>query len=506
MDPIKNLISGSDPLRDDPAAMPDTDEALRRVTRGAPMFTDSLPANVFRFEDRKRHRARVAGVLTLAAAAVTAGVLVAANLGSLMAAPQPAGTVVPAPAESTLPPTATPTASRTATATPAASLRPTPTPTAAAVTWTTFTDATGQATFEHPLGWTVSQEPQTIDGGEYNIVEVRNPAGRTMSTLRLLYDAAGGPVCPVPKPYQTLDSVAVDIPQKAAKLREHPQGPSAFVFRIIQGDQVYGSMALADGDLAAPPTTCGLYNGILGPDNVPFAQFGDTSWLTADGKGAPLTFASIDEAKAYMGTQEYRDVKRMLISLALQPVKPAAAPAKRFTSGDGKATFVLPEGWTAKDAPAGTPDYPGSGITVSDESGNPVATFQHTAAGGLGGACTAGTYKVTELDSGESSIRGRWALERGVRFSYRVMDRTSLGKGFSYQLGLVDKDSGSVSDSCLLYTLVTGTPTGTLSFADRAVQDAAEPTFSSMAEARAYVETPQYKKLKAMIQSLEIAS
>ncbi|HKS01690.1 MAG TPA: hypothetical protein VJS86_08425, partial [Arthrobacter sp.] len=69
----------------------------------------------------------------------------------------------------------------------------------------------------------------------------------------------------------------------------------------------------------------------------------------------------------------------MLISLTLQPVKPAA-PAKRFTSGDGKATFVLPEGWTAKDAPAGTPDCPGSGITVSDESGNPVATFQHTAA------------------------------------------------------------------------------------------------------------------------------
>jgi hypothetical protein len=301
MDPIKNLISGSDPLRSDPA-VPDADEALRRVTTGAPMFTDSLPPNVLQFEDRKRRRARVAGVLTLAAAAVAAGVLVATNLGPLASAPAPAGTVVP---------------SATATAGPATPT-PAPTRTAAAVSWTTFTDATGQATFEHPLGWTVSQTPQTIDGGSYNIVAVKND-GKTMATLRLVYDVTGGPVCPDPKPYQTLDSVIVDIPQKAAKLREHPQGPSAFVFRVIQADKVYGSLALADGDLAPQTTTCGLFNGILGPDNVPFAQFGDTVWLTADGKDAPLTFDSVAEAKAYMGTQEYRDLKRMLVSLALHP-------------------------------------------------------------------------------------------------------------------------------------------------------------------------------------------
>ena len=96
MDPIKNMISGSDPLHSDPAAVPDADAALRRVTTRAPMFTDSLPANVLRwFEDRKRRRARVAGVLTLAAAAVTAGVLVATNLGALTTAPEPASTCRP---------------------------------------------------------------------------------------------------------------------------------------------------------------------------------------------------------------------------------------------------------------------------------------------------------------------------------------------------------------------------------------------------------------------------
>jgi hypothetical protein len=281
------------------------------------MFTDSLPPNVLQFEDRKRRRARVAGVLTLAAAAVTAGVLVATNLGPLASAPAPAGTVLPSASETAGPATTTPAA--TPSETSSATATPTPTGTAAAVSWTTFTDATGQATFEHPLGWTVSQTPQTIDGGSYNIVELKNADGKTMATLRLVYDVTGGPVCPDPKPYQTLDSVIVDIPQKSAKLREHPQGPSAFVFRVIQGDKVYGSLALTDGDLAPQTTTCGLFNGILGPDNVPFAQFGDTVWLTADGKDAPLTFDTVAEAKAYMGTQEYKDLKRMLVSLALQP-------------------------------------------------------------------------------------------------------------------------------------------------------------------------------------------
>jgi hypothetical protein len=165
----------------------------------------------------------------------------------------------------------------------------------------------------------VSEDPQTIQGGSYNIVEVKNSAGKTMSTLRLVYEATGGPVCPEPKPFQSLDSVIVDIPQKAAKLKEFARGPSAFVFRVIQGSKVYGSLALTDGDLAPQATTCGLYNGILGPDNVPLAHFGDTVWLTADGQNAPLTFDSVAAAKAYMQTQEYQDVKRMLISLALQP-------------------------------------------------------------------------------------------------------------------------------------------------------------------------------------------
>lgn len=142
-----------------------------------------------------------------------------------------------------------------------------------------------------------------------------------MATLSLVYDGAGGPACPEPKPFSTLDSVVLDIPQKASKLREFPRGPSAFVFRVIESDKVYGSMALSDIPLDPGTVTCGLDNTILAPDNVPFAHFGDSLWLEASGRAAALTFDSVAEAKAYMQTQEYQDVKRMLVSLELRPSK-----------------------------------------------------------------------------------------------------------------------------------------------------------------------------------------
>ena len=118
MDPIKNFISAADPVHHDPS-VPDGEAALRRMFAEPVAFTDSWPPNFISLEDRQRRRARLAGVLTLAAAAVTAGVLVATNLGALSTAPQPASTVDGiGTASSTATPTPTPTASVTPTASP----------------------------------------------------------------------------------------------------------------------------------------------------------------------------------------------------------------------------------------------------------------------------------------------------------------------------------------------------------------------------------------------------
>jgi hypothetical protein len=167
MDPIKNLIAGTDPLHSDPSGVPDGETALRRMLSEPAAFSDNATAGVVSLDDaRRRRRAKVAGLLTIAAAAVAAGVLVAGNLGALTSVPEPASTV--AATES-----ATPTPTPSATTTPTPTATPTPTPTSAPVAWTKFTDATGQATFELPGGWTVTEAPKTIQGAGYNVIDVK---------------------------------------------------------------------------------------------------------------------------------------------------------------------------------------------------------------------------------------------------------------------------------------------------------------------------------------------
>ncbi|WP_066285863.1 hypothetical protein [Arthrobacter sp. B6] len=312
MDPIRKLVSGADPIRHAPA-VPDGEEALRGMLSRAEGFTDRVSPDIPTLAERRQRRARIAGLLTIAAAAVTAGVLVTVNLGPLTAGPAPATTV-------------------TATGNPSPSATAEPSPTG------TGTGSSTQA-----------------------------------------------PVVP---------------PQTSVK----------------------------------------------------------------------------------------------------EPVESAGV---LFSSEEAGATFALPTGWTAKEVPAGTPDFPASRVDVSDDAGNTVATYYHGAGGGLGGACGPEKYTATELDS--APYFAGWTPAANVRFSYRVLDQTSVGGGFSYQVGLVDETSGQLTDSCLMYSVVNGAPGGTLSFADRAAKTGGEPVFQTMAEARAYMGTAEYRKLKEMILSLELS-
>lgn len=341
--------------------------------------------------------------------------------------------------------------------------------------------------FQHPAIWRVTETIEsTVSDLRYwnRTIRVKDASGKLLSSLHIAPDAAGGSCTPVP--YQTLDPVTLDIPQRPTS--SPYVGPTQFKYRVMEGAQVFGALTIDSSSVAPVGTACLLLSAIQPPQNVPAVSFGMGAFLEAEGKGggegaaAQKSFASVAEAKAYMDTPEYRDIKR-----------------------GGKASFNLPLGWTAKDVPVDSPDYPGSAIRVTDETGKTVANFHHGATGGLGSAC-ARNYPITELDTATTSLNAQWPTSAVVRFSYRVRDQTSVGKGLSYQVGLVDKDSGQVQDTLLMYKVVTGTPRGILSFADRAVQDAAEPRFASMAEARAYMETPEYRKLKAMIRSLEINS
>lgn len=490
MDPIKNLVSGADPIRHHPA-VPDGEEALRGMFARAEGFTDRVSPDIPTLAERRQRRARIAGLLAIAAAAVTAGVLVTVNLGPLTAAPAPATTVTPTanPTPATPKPTPTPTGSASSTG---AAVVPPP----ARPAWTSYTDSTGQATFDIRPDWAVVESPHMIAGMPFNTLEVRNADNQTISRLDLVYDRTAGP-CGAAAPFTVLDSEPVQIPQQPKDLQQ--RGQPRFSFTIVEGAKIYGSMALS-GSLETVRTPCSYSNGIGGPEGVPPVYFGDTERLTPDGDRA-LEFTSVAEANAYMQSHDYADKKRMLTSLSLKASD--VITSQRFTSEAAGASFALPTGWAAKDVPAGTPDYPASAIEVSDEAGKTVATFYHGAGGGLGGSCGPEKYIATELDSAQ--YMPSWDAGGNVRFSYRVLDQTSVNAGFSYQVGLVDEASGQLKDSCLMYSVVNGAPRGTLSFADRAAKAAGEPVFQTLAEAKAYMGTAEYRKLKEMILSLTLS-
>lgn len=493
MDPIRNLISATDPLKSDPAPVPDGEEALRRMLTEPAAFSDRLPDNVTSLAARRKlTRARTAGLLSVAAAAVTVGVLVTANLGSLTAAPEPANTATTIETASATPtPTPTPTATAPAT--------PSPTPTAVSTAWTSFTDATGQATFEHPVGWTITENPHRIDGALFNTVKVMNAEGKNVSTLDLLYDATFGYTCPQPKPFYVLDSVPLDIPQKADKLREFPRGPSEFAFRVIQSDKVYGTVALHDADLAPGTTTCALVNGIVGPENVPPVTFGDIDYLQQDGQHAPLTFTSLTEAEAYVQTQEYKDLKRMLISLELRPVT-RPVEWKSYTSANGLGTFEYPDNWTVTSRESGR--Y----TDVLNESGRKLLTLgfnQTRNIPNLVSPCP----PFTVLDSTPMTFPSNRQGPRAIppQFIFRVWDVTSFSGSYIAMLGIADESWGVDGTTCDPQNVVSGLPSGEYFFAQNHNSGAdSDLKFGSMDEARAYMETEEFRTLKRIVTSLKI--
>jgi hypothetical protein len=204
--------------------------------------------------------------------------------------------------------------------------------------------------------------------------------------------------------------------------------------------------------------------------------------------------------------------------VAVTPSAAATAPATdgtasavtngRYVSASAGVSFTLPDRWTVEESTDGAAEHPGTKIIVFNEARMQVAELYHGATGataGVGGACGPGPYKMTELDTAPA-LDTPWAQARGVRFSYRVLDMRADGGAFDYQVGLVDNASGQVTDSCKMFSFVSGAPKGTLSFADRTYQSHTndDPIFNSLAEAEDYMRTPAYKKLKDMILSLKM--
>lgn len=312
MDPIRNLISGADPIGSD-QAVPDGEEALRAMFSRPEVFADRLAPNVPTLAERRQRRARVAGLITIAAAAVTVGVLVSLNLGPLTAAPAPAST-------STQSPTATASPSPTATAGPAptsgAAVPLTPSESAAtAAAWERYSNASARISFDLPPGWTVLEKK--VDGTTPSVqLDIANEQGIRIAGLEHSIPGGLGGACgPEPVPVLTLDSEAVDIPRRTSAGAGIPE----FSFRVLDGTglglKVRGSLGLNQPD-PQMLESCMYYNTVSSP--VGTLAFATRVQVTVSDTNG-LSFDSVDEAKAYMATEEYAQLKRMFTSLQLAP-------------------------------------------------------------------------------------------------------------------------------------------------------------------------------------------
>ena len=322
MDAIRNLVAGADPIGPDPI-VPDAEEALGSMFSRPEVFADRVSPDIPTLAERRQRRGRVLGLMTIAAAAVTAGVLVSLNLGPLTSAPAPAGTSTPTPtATSTLgpSPTATPSPgspsgpSETAQALLPATASPSPTQ-----AWKTYRSADGRISFEYPGDWSV-QQPQTINP-DYPAVDavVKDRSGRQVAALH--YGASGGigGACSTPPvPYSVLDSVELALPYNpAASNVITPR----FTFRaLVEGDKVTASFGITSSAAGVDGKSCMFYNVVNGPAEAPLYSFADTVQVNAGAAGTAnsKTFGSLEEARAYMQTPEYLNAKRMITSLAIK--------------------------------------------------------------------------------------------------------------------------------------------------------------------------------------------
>ncbi|MGG5173016.1 hypothetical protein ACQR35_12715 [Pseudarthrobacter sp. J1738] len=194
------------------------------------------------------------------------------------------------------------------------------------------------------------------------------------------------------------------------------------------------------------------------------------------------------------------------------------ATTKKYSGANGVVSFQYPSDWTvAPSTGANGGGATGAGavnLTVKDAAGKEMAKLSYGGeVGGLGGACGPERYPYSVLDFEEMNLPYNADVPASVtpRFTYRAVEQS--GKVYG-TLGLTTTTAGTDGTTCMFYNVVNG-PTATsriYSFADvfeysaSAPADPALHTFNSMNEAQAYMLTPEYQQLRAMLTSLKITT
>ena len=220
----------------------------------------------------------------------------------------PTTTSSPSPTVTTATATETTTAMPTATGTPSATAP-------ASAAWASYTTADGQLTFDHPATWSVKDPAGELPEGGGAFAEVTNEAGKPLATLRT--NMAVGSTCPDRYPYSVLDS------ENLPRLMQGEAAPR-FVYETRGNDAAPGpadTPAAAYGITSVPAPTGDSASCIFHFFNWPptAAMFGANYNAQNNVTPGAESLTYLEQAKKYMETAEYEDIRRMITSLRPTP-------------------------------------------------------------------------------------------------------------------------------------------------------------------------------------------
>lgn len=214
--------------------------------------------------------------------------------------------------------------------------------------WNTFTTSDGLATWQMPATWAATLQPAGAAQLNYYLT---GPDTKVRLYFADNIEGVGGPGC-IPGykpayPYQLLDHADVALPVTE---RTNPVGVSARVaYEAIQfPDHVFAGLGITQGLQNSDGTACEFGHFVLTATQANIIEFA-AQYPATDGSWGDRSLATMDEAQAYMETDEYKTVARILASLHLKD-----AP----TGLDGVYTIL-------ENAECGIFDLSGQVLTVS---------------------------------------------------------------------------------------------------------------------------------------------
>jgi len=215
------------------------------------------------------------------------------------------------------PPTATTPAATTAA--PVTSAAPSPSVTSTATSkppaegtaWMTFTTVDGELAFDLPTEWSVRDPAGELPEGGGAFAEVTNEAGKPLATLRT--NMATGSTCIEKYPFSEFESQELpalaqngDVPRYVFETRGDATAPGpadtpAAAYGITTVEAPTGGSACPIFHFFTWPPTAAMFGAFFNPENnvAPGAE----------------SLPYLEQARKYMDTAEYQDIRRMITSL-----------------------------------------------------------------------------------------------------------------------------------------------------------------------------------------------